>query len=362
MEENEIDSVNKQTNTVSSYSEGPNTPSSGGRRISYQFESPRIKRRSESTPSRQRSKVEAFVSSVKQNSPSRTGQSNKTEERDSEKLKLQGLMSPANRRQTNGVSPGERAKRLLRTPTKLSSKSHSSPIAFKSLESVFQEGESSGKHSLMELFTQSSEELPIRTSASPMSSTLTPGVDESVDFFLEGMADTPITSESPFSRPSQNNAPRRRDKRPGLGFAPSNSLDEIIRMSSNEMEPAGKPQTEPSVLSPSQPQSLSPLNFRIARPSFGSANTSTSPSAAKGEGLKNNIMPGFYSSLASTQSSRRLLISPERRQRLLRQLSDHGSIGNVILEGSSQGYEPSQESAVCIYLDSKARELYMFDF
>jgi hypothetical protein len=73
-------------------------------------------------------------------------------------------------------------------------------------------------------------------------------------------------------------------------------------------------------------------------------------------------MPGFYSSLASTQSSRRLLISPERRQRLLRQLSDHGSIGNVILEGSSQGYEPSQESAVCIYLDSKARELYMFDF
>lgn len=340
MDDNDEDAMAKRSTSVSSYPEVHSTPSSG-RKISYHFDSPRIKRRSDSTPTRRRSKVDAFVSSLHENSPSSVHQENKIEEKNSQGSSQS--LSPVNRRQTDGISPGERAKRLLRTPTKLSSISFSSPRPLKSLESVFQEGECNGKHSLLELFTSSSEEIATRMATSPPTGLPISGVDESVDFFLEGMAESTVASLSPnFAKPSERIAPRRREKRLGLeGFAPSNSLDEFEKQSLEITQVISSAPTKSPPASTSEIQSLSPLNFRIARPSFGSNNSGKSPSTAKSEDATHNIMPGFYSSLASTQNNRRLLISPERRQRLLRQLSDHGSIGNVLLD--IQGQDDSSE-------------------
>jgi hypothetical protein len=325
-EETENEPSSKRT--IISRSEAPETPSSG-RRVSYQFDSPRTQRHASATPTRRHSKVDAFVSSVHGDSPS-TIKHNQTRANHSHESNLS--MSPARRRQ-NGVSPNETAKRLLRTPTKLSSQSYPSPRALKSLEAVFQEGERNGKPSLLDLFTQSTEESPAVEVASPVADPLAPGCDESVQFFLEGMVNEAAVTETHAGLSTQKHIPRRREKRPGLeGFAPSNSLNDMRTMPSRQ---PGQPDASHSQSpKPSQPENQlqSPLSFRIARPSTGGIKSNASPSAAKTEDIQNHVMPGFYSSLASTQNNRRLLISPDRRQRLLRQLSDHGGIGNVLLD------------------------------
>jgi len=350
-EDNENEPSSKQSTIARS--EAPETPSSG-RRVSYQFDSPRIQRHASATPTKRHSKVDAFVSSVHGNSPSTiTHNQNRTNHSHNSNQS----MSPARRRQ-NGVSPKETAKRLLRTPTKLSSQSYPSPRALKSLEAVFQEGKSNGKPSLLDLFTQSTEETPAIEVASPAADPLAPGCDESVQFFLEGMVDEPAMTETHAGISIQKHVPRRREKRPGLeGFAPSNSLNDLRTLPSRQFEQpdASYSHSPKSSQTESQNHSLSPLSFRIARPSTGGIKSNVSPSAAKAEDIQSQIMPGFYSSLASTQSSRRLLISPDRRQRLLRQLSDHGSIGNVLLEGPNNT-ESDQElpllgNQVCIALE-----------
>ncbi|KAG2174671.1 hypothetical protein INT44_006935 [Umbelopsis vinacea] len=335
-EENENELSSKRT--MISQSEAPETPSSG-RRVSYQFDSPRIQRHASATPTRRHSKVDAFVSSVHGNSPS-TVKQNQSRANHSHDSNLS--MSPARRRQ-NVLSPNETAKRLLRTPTKLSSQRYPSPRALKSLEAVFQEGESNGKPSLLDLFSQSTKEPPAVEAASPAADTLPPGCDESVQFFLEGMVDEVAVTETHAGSSTLKNIPRRREKRPGLeGFAPSNSLNDIGTMAIRQSTQPGASHSQSP--KPSQPenQSLSPLSFRIARPTIGGIKSNVSPSAAKTEDKQSHIMPGFYSSLASTQNSRRLLISPDRRQRLLRQLSDHGGIGNVLLEDPNNA-ESDQE-------------------
>ncbi|KAH8553578.1 hypothetical protein BGW37DRAFT_264390 [Umbelopsis sp. PMI_123] len=326
-EENKNDPSTQQT--ISARSEGPETPFSG-RRASYQFDSPRIQRYTSSTPTRRHSKVDTFVSSVHGNSPSHS-RNNQNEPSNSQVSNL--CRSPAHRRQKHSISPNQAAKRLLRTPTKLPSQSYTSPKALKSLETVFQESEIKGKPSLLDLFTQSAEKSPTIDAASPAAEPLALGGDESVQFFLEGMADTSFSTETPAGQSTQKHVPRRREKRPGLeGFAPSNSLDDAVTSSSKQPQNLKEPYSHSPSSSQSETQLLSPLSFKITRPSTGGIHNSVSPSTAKGEDIKNHIMPGFYSSLASTQNSRRLLISPDRRQRLLRQLSDHGGIGNVLME------------------------------
>ncbi|KAI8584686.1 hypothetical protein K450DRAFT_217509 [Umbelopsis ramanniana AG] len=335
-EENENELSSKRT-TVSQ-SEAPETPSSG-RRVSYQFESPRIKRHASATPTRRHSKVDAFVSSVHGNSPSTIKHN---QNRANHSQESNPSMSPARRRQ-HGVSPNETAKRLLRTPTKLSSQTYPSPKALKSLEAVFQEGESNGKPSLLDLFTQLTEESPAVEAASPVADTSAPGCDESIQFFLEGMVEETAVAETHAGLSTPRHIPRRREKRPGLeGFAPSNSLNDMSTMSARQFGKPGASHSQSTKSSQPENQSLSPLSFRIARPSTGGIKSNVSPSAAKTEDIQSHIMPGFYSSLASTQNSRRLLISPDRRQRLLRQLSDHGGIGNVLLEDPNNA-ESDQE-------------------
>lgn len=350
-EENENEPSNKQSTIARS--EAPETPSSG-RKVSYHFDSPRIQRHASATPTRRHSKVDAFVSSVQGNSPSTIKQNHNGANNSNNSNQS---MSPARRRQ-NGVSPNETAKRLLRTPTKLSSKSYPSPRALKSLEAVFQEGESNGKPSLLDLFAKSTEESLATEVASPVANSLAPGCDESVQFFLEGMVDESAVTETHAGISTQKHVLRRREKRPGLeGFAPSNSLNDLGTLPSKHLEQpdASHSQSPKSSQTDSQNDSLSPLSFKIARPSTGGIKSNVSPSAAKTENIQSHIMPGFYSSLASTQSSRRLLISPDRRQRLLRQLSDHGGIGNVLLEGTND-IESDQElpllgNQVCIALE-----------
>ncbi|KAI9289992.1 hypothetical protein BC943DRAFT_333268 [Umbelopsis sp. AD052] len=262
-EENENELSSKRT--MISQSEAPETPSSG-RRVSYQFDSPRIKRHASATPTRRHSKVDAFVSSVHGNSPS-TVKQNQSRANHSHDSNLS--MSPARRRQ-NGLSPNETAKRLLRTPTKLSSQRYPSPRALKSLEAVFQEGESNGKPSLLDLFSQSTKEPPAVEAASPAADTLPPGCDESVQFFLEGMVNEVAVTETHAGPSTLKNIPRRREKRPGLeGFAPSNSLNDIGTMAIRQSTQPGASHSQSP--KPSQPenQSQSPLSFRIARPTIG---------------------------------------------------------------------------------------------
>jgi hypothetical protein len=157
---------------------------------------------------------------------------------------------------------------------------------------------------------------------------------------------TSTTILNPLERQSMT---KRRGRQADLdGFEPSNSLeddDEKVPANEQILNESSKPNLP--IPSSSVPQSLSPLNFRIARPPLPS--TGNSPSTGKSQLETPRIMPGFYSSIAGTQNSRRLLISPARRQRLLRQLSDHGGIGNVLLNDSQDGVEEggSEQKNVC---------------
>ncbi|KAJ2960803.1 hypothetical protein NQZ79_g3801 [Umbelopsis isabellina] len=313
-------SGNTQPPLTLSQSEEPGTPSTA-KGLSYEFESPRIKRRSDSTPTRRRSsKVDAFVSSVEAST------SRYTSDR---KSGSQPPQSPLNRQNTVDESPSDKAKRLLRTPTKLSSTLFMSPRPIKSLESVFQEGENNRKQPLLDLFANTMKNPTTRESDSPIVRPPLSRGDESVDFFLEGMVDMKAQPDNSTEPAITQAMPRRREKQPGMeGFAPSNSLDDKSRMLEQETQQDSNMDKSPIRIHKIQPNLLSPLNFQIARPPLPTSKSSPGP--GQSQSVKNVIMPGYYSSLAAGQDKRRLLMSPERRQRLLRQLSD-GGIGNTLV-------------------------------
>jgi hypothetical protein len=325
-----------------SQSEVPRTPSTA-KGLSYEFESPRIKRRSDSTPTRRRtSKVDAFVSSV---------EASANREPSNHNSGSQPPSSPLNRRQTVDESPSDKTKRLLRTPTKLSSKLFTSPLPIKSLESVFQEGENNRKQPLLDLFVNTTKISTTGESDSPIVRPPLFRGDESVDFFLEGMADSKEQADKVSELAIPQAMPRHREKQPGLeGFAPSNSLDdEAFRLMDQDPHKDYNVNASPSRIPINRAQLLSPLNFQIARPPLPTSKSSPGPEQL--QSVKNIIMPGYYSSLAAAHDKRRLLMSPERRQRLLRQLSD-GGIGNTIIDEAEDKEslldEFSSEQAVCV--------------
>ncbi|KAG2172894.1 hypothetical protein INT43_000244 [Umbelopsis isabellina] len=327
-QDNNSASRNTQLPLTLSQNEEPGTPSTA-KGLSFEFESPRIKRRSDSTPTRRRSfKVDAFVSSVEASTRRHTSV---------HKSGSQPPQSPLNRQHTVDESPSDKAKRLLRTPTKLSSALFTSPRPIKSLESVFQEGENNRKQPLLDLFVNTTKNPTTGESDSPIVRPPLSRGDESVDFFLEGMVDVKAQPDNSTEPVITQAVPRRREKQPGMeGFAPSNSLDDKAHMTDQETQQDYNLEKSPTRINISQPNLLSPLNFQIARPPLPT--TKSSPGPGQSQFVKNIIMPGYYSSLAAGQDKRRLLMSPERRQRLLRQLSD-GGIGNTLIDDADDTLE-----------------------
>lgn len=333
-QDNHSASRNTQPPLTLSQNEEPGTPSTA-KALSYEFESPRIKRRSDSTPTRRRSsKVDAFVSSV---------EGSTRHQPRAHKSGSQTPQSPLNRQRTVDESPSDKAKRLLRTPTKLSSTLFTSPRPIKSLESVFQEGENNRKQPLLDLFVNTTKNPTKGESDSPIVRPPLSRGDDSVDFFLEGMVEMKAQPDVSTEPAITQAMPRRREKQPGMeGFAPSNSLDDQAHMTNQETQQHDNQDKSPTRLNISQPHLLSPLNFQIARPPLPTSKSSPGP--GQSESVKNIIMPGYYSSLAAGQDKRRLLMSPKRRQRLLRQMSD-GGIGNTLIDDTGDNESSQDELA-----------------